>query len=68
MPKIQKIFTLDVTPEKFLNSCSAEELIELVMLVNKPIYQTKIENHINIKNSVEIEPITVNNITTEITC
>ena len=44
MPKIQKVFTLDVSPEKFLNACSREELIELDLLLSKPIYQDKMKS------------------------
>ena len=46
MPQINKLFTLDVTPAKFLDACTAEELIELQMLLNSSKYQSKIQNHI----------------------
>lgn len=42
MPKIQKIFQLDVTPEKFLDACSSDELIELELLLGSSKYQKKI--------------------------
>jgi len=42
MPKIQKIFELDVTPEKFLDACSSDELIELELLLGSSKYQKKI--------------------------
>lgn len=46
MPKIQKLFTLEVTPEKFLNSCTPEELMETSLLVLSPQYQNKIKEHL----------------------
>lgn len=51
MPKIQKIFELDVTPEKFLNACSPEELMELELLLSKKEFQQKISEHILMINS-----------------
>jgi hypothetical protein len=41
MPRIDKIFTLEITPEQFLKACSAHELIELDMLLQSPRYQRK---------------------------
>ena len=46
MPKIQKIFELDVTPEKFLDACSHEELIEVGMLLSSAKYQNRIQKHL----------------------
>lgn len=43
MPTIQKIFTLEVTPEKFLDNCSSEELIELELLLESAKYQDKMD-------------------------
>ena len=45
MPQINKLFTLDVTASKFLEACTAEELIELQMLLNSSRYQSKIDLH-----------------------
>ena len=42
MPKIQKVFSLEVTPERFLEACSDEELIELDMLIQQPKYQKRV--------------------------
>ncbi len=39
MPKLDKIFTLEVTPEQFLRNCTKEELIETDLLLNSPSYQ-----------------------------
>lgn len=42
MPEIQKIFKLEVTPERFLEACSDQELTELDMLIQKPKYQKRV--------------------------
>ncbi len=34
MPKIERIFTLEVTPEQFLQACSYNELMEIHLLLN----------------------------------
>lgn len=39
MPRIEKLFTLDITPERFLNACDATELRELELLLGSPRYQ-----------------------------
>ena len=39
MPKLDKMFTLEVTPEQFLRNCSREELIETDLLLNSATYQ-----------------------------
>ena len=39
MPKLDKMFTLEVTPEQFLRNCSKEELIETDLLLNSAHYQ-----------------------------
>lgn len=52
MPKIRQFNEIDVTPEKFLNACSPEELIEVELLLSSAYYQNKIEPH----NSKKIKP------------
>ncbi|MEC7784579.1 MAG: hypothetical protein VYB38_14280 [Bacteroidota bacterium] len=42
MPRIQKIFTLEVTPAAFLKALDDQELIELDMLIQQPKYQKRI--------------------------
>lgn len=37
MPKIDKLFSLEITPEQFLNSCSIEELHEVDLLIGAAI-------------------------------
>ncbi|HAQ19555.1 MAG TPA: hypothetical protein DCR40_10045 [Prolixibacteraceae bacterium] len=39
MPKLDKMFSLEVTPEQFLRNCSREELIETDLLLNSPRHQ-----------------------------
>jgi hypothetical protein len=46
MPTIQKIFTIEVTPEKFLEYCSQTELMEVDMLLNSERFQRRIKGNI----------------------
>jgi hypothetical protein len=41
MPTIQKLFVLEVTPEKFVDSCTEVELQEVILLAEKRL--TRIE-------------------------
>ena len=41
MPKVEKIFTLNITPKQFLNNCSPNELRELELLLNNKFYQDR---------------------------
>ncbi|MDP2188538.1 MAG: hypothetical protein Q8J69_07635 [Sphingobacteriaceae bacterium] len=43
MPKINKHFELDVTPERFLEACSVTELQEVELLLYSPRFQAKIK-------------------------
>lgn len=43
MPNIQKIFTLEVTPEKFLQACTPQEIYELHLQLQSPRYQNIID-------------------------
>ena len=43
MPTIQRIFTLEVTPERFLDACSQEELIELELLLGSERYRDRMD-------------------------
>lgn len=43
MPKIQQVFEIDITPEKFLRNCSRVELIELQLLLSSPHYQHQMQ-------------------------
>lgn len=51
MPKVQKIFTLDVSPTKFLEACSGEELIELELLLSSKRFQTRIDVYKKLKET-----------------
>lgn len=42
MPKIEKVFTLEVGVEQFLSACSPVELQEVEMLILSPKFQDKI--------------------------
>jgi len=46
MPKITQHNIIDVSVTKFLNQCTPEELMELVILLNSKKYQFIIENHL----------------------
>lgn len=39
MPKITQVNQIEVSPEKFLKSCTKEELIETELLLSSPYYQ-----------------------------
>jgi len=41
MPRLDKMFSLEVTPEQFLRNCSREELIETDLLLQSPSVQTR---------------------------
>lgn len=42
MPTITKVLTVTVTPEQFLENCSDDELKELDLLIQSPIYANRI--------------------------
>lgn len=42
MPEITKVFTIQVTPERFLESCSDNELKELDFLLSSERYHRRI--------------------------
>lgn len=45
MPKIEKLFTLEISPERFLDACSPIELTELQLLISSPRYQNKMQGN-----------------------
>lgn len=49
MPKLNKAFTLELTPEQFLKQCSVTELheIEMLMQSNWVKERMKMQEHIN---------------------
>ena len=45
MPKVEKTFTLNITPKQFLNNCSPNELRELEVLLKSKFYQDRKNNN-----------------------
>ncbi|HET6558097.1 MAG TPA: hypothetical protein VFG54_12330 [Prolixibacteraceae bacterium] len=43
MPRLDKLFVLEVTPEQFLRNCSREELIEIDLLLQSPHIQMRMK-------------------------
>lgn len=46
MPKINKQFFLEISPEQFLNNCSPLELKEIDHLIQSPQYVKRMESQI----------------------
>ncbi|HAY3555757.1 hypothetical protein [Elizabethkingia anophelis] len=44
MPKLNKVYTLEITPEQFLNSCSPIELQEISLLLINNFYQSRLQS------------------------
>ncbi len=42
MPEITKIFQVDITPERFLDACSDDELKEINLLIQSERFQQRI--------------------------
>lgn len=57
MPKLDKIFTLEVTPEQFLRNCSQSELIETDLLLQASYYQRKMARNSMTKIGAELETL-----------
>ena len=45
MPKIVKVLSIDITPEKFLSNCTPEELMEVELLICSPRFRVPVWNH-----------------------
>lgn len=43
MPSITKVFQVDITPERFLDACSDEELKEIDLLIQTERFQNRIK-------------------------
>jgi hypothetical protein len=41
MPQINKVFNLDITPEKFVNACDESELHEVILIAEKALQAKK---------------------------
>lgn len=44
MPKLQQIFTIEITPEQFLNNCSPSELKEIDILIQSNYYAKRMDS------------------------
>jgi|GEM_PF-4195739 len=44
MPKIQKIYHLEITPSQFVEACDETELFELILLANSKLDRGESEN------------------------
>ena len=53
MPRIQKAYTLDISPEQFLNNCSGTELQEIALLINTAKYQSKMREGVSFYEAKE---------------
>lgn len=42
MPEITKVFQVDITPERFLDACSDNELKEINLLIQSERFQQRI--------------------------
>ena len=43
MPEITKVFQVDITPERFLDACSDNELKEIDLLIQSERFQNRIK-------------------------
>jgi len=43
MPEITKVFQVDITPERFLDACSDNELKEIDLLIQTERFQQRIK-------------------------
>ena len=56
MPEITKVFQVDITPERFLDACSDEELKEIDLLIQSERFQNRIiEKQIGFKTKNQDE-------------
>lgn len=42
MPKIQQLFEINITPQRFLDRCSDQELYEIYLLMNQPAIHNRL--------------------------
>ncbi|MES2487579.1 MAG: hypothetical protein V4581_16735 [Bacteroidota bacterium] len=47
MPSLKKLYTLEITPEQFLNACSPAELMELELLLYSPSVRARMQQDEN---------------------
>lgn len=53
MPRISCAQMIDISPERFLEACSTEELQEIFLLINSPRFFNKMKEVEKIVNAVE---------------
>ena len=51
-----KNFQIEITPARFLNACSREELIEIDLLLQKPMYQQTMREDLKNRKYLEFSP------------
>lgn len=61
MPEIKQFNIIEISPEKFLDACSPEELQELHLLLDSPKYWNKIKHHCEDLNEIHHEESTDGN-------
>lgn len=44
MPEVLKVLKVNITPEQFLDNCSADELKEIDLLIQSARYVNKMQN------------------------
>ena len=55
MPEVLKVLKVNITPEQFLDNCSADELKEIDLLIQSPRYVNKMRCHSVKKESNELK-------------
>lgn len=54
MPKIDKVFTLEITPERFVNSCDAQEFQELLLEVDRRLERENRVKQLTIQEVIDV--------------
>jgi hypothetical protein len=57
MPKHTQVINIEITPERFLENCSADELKELDFLIQQERYQMIIRDYLRQSNNQNIESV-----------
>jgi len=55
MPNLKKLYTLEITPEQFINACSIEELQELDYLCQAALQRRQKIEHMQVREAEVIE-------------
>lgn len=63
MPRLDKMFSLEITPDQFLRNCSSTELVEIDLLIQSPFYQMRMHGSYapaaDNKKRLNIQPIKI---------